>query len=288
MTKRIFLIGHPVGHSVSPAFQQAALDHHSIDARYEAMDVPEPSLSEAINSLRDPDVLGANVTVPHKEAVIPFLDSVMEEARLIGAVNTIENRDGILVGHNTDAKGFLTALREEAGFDPRGKTALVLGAGGSSKAVTVALAGEGVESIVVANRTLNRAVALVESIRRMGVSAEAIPLSEDSLRPAASVSHLIVNCTSLGMTGGPGEGETPISAGIIPPQTLVCDLVYNPRVTPLLREAGKAGAQTLGGLPMLVYQGAAAFEIWTGVDAPVRVMFSAAEEALAARQLPGL
>ena len=137
--------------------------------------MPESSLSEAINSLRDPDVLGANVTVPHKEAVIPILDSVIEEARLIGAVNTIENRNGILVGHNTDTKGFLTALREEAQFDPRGKTALVLGAGGSSKAVTVALAGEGVESIVVANRTLNRAVALVESIRRMEYRLKRFP-----------------------------------------------------------------------------------------------------------------
>ena len=287
MTKRIFLIGYPVGHSVSPAFQQAALDHHAIDARYEAMDVPEPSVPEAVNALRAPDTLGANVTVPHKEAVTPFLDEVVEEARLIGAVNTIENRNGTLVGHNTDAKGFLTALREEAGFDPRGKDALVLGAGGSAKAVTVALAGEGVRSIVVANRTLERAESLVETIRSQSVSARAVPLCEDSLRAAAARSGLMVNCTSLGMTGGPGQGETPINADIIPSHTLVCDLVYNPRVTPLLQEAGKAGARALGGLPMLVYQGAAAFEIWTGVEAPVKVMFGAAEEALAARQVEG-
>ena len=287
MTKRIYLIGHPVGHSVSPAFQQAALDHLSIDARYEAMDVPEASVHEAVNSLRAPDVLGANVTVPHKEAVMPFLDQVAEEARLIGAVNTIENRNGTLVGHNTDAKGFLASLKEEAGFDPRGKAALVLGAGGSAKAVAVALAGEGAESIVVANRTLDRAEALAESICPLGVHAEAVPLCEDSLREAAAWSRLIVNCTSLGMTGGPGEGQTPISADVIPAHALVCDLVYNPRVTPLLQEAERAGAQALGGLPMLVYQGAAAFEIWTGVEAPVKVMFRAAEEALAARQAAG-
>ena len=118
----------------------------------------------------------------------------------------------------------------------------------------------------------------------MGVQAEAIPLCEDAIRAAAAGSRLIVNCTSLGMTGGPGEGQSPVEFGMIPPEALVFDLVYNPRMTPLLREAERAGAQTLGGLPMLVYQGAAAFEIWTGETAPVRVMSTAAEGALAARR----
>ncbi|MFH1560115.1 MAG: hypothetical protein ABID84_01710 [Chloroflexota bacterium] len=130
MTKRIFLIGHPVGHSISPAFQQAALDYYALDMRYEAMDVDAPSLSRAVATLRDPDVMGANVTVPHKEAVVAHLDELKEEARLIGAVNTVENREGSLVGHNTDAQGFLRSLKEKADFDPQGKTALVLGAGG--------------------------------------------------------------------------------------------------------------------------------------------------------------
>ena len=288
MTKRMFLIGHPVGHSVSPAFQQAALDHLSIDARYEAIDVPESSLPAAVDSLRSPDVLGANVTVPHKEAVIPLLDEVVDDARLIGAVNTIQNRNGTLVGHNTDARGFLRSLHEEAQFDPKGKQALVLGAGGSAKAVTVALAGEGVERIVVANRTQERARSLTESVRSLGVRADAIPLCEESIRPHASNCLLIVNCTSIGMTGGPAAGESPIGAAVIPPNALVCDLVYNPRMTPLLLEAEQAGARILGGLPMLVYQGAAALEIWTGETAPVRVMFAAAEGALSARQQPGL
>ena len=284
MTKRIFLIGHPVGHSVSPAFQQAALDHCSIDARYEAIDAPAASLAATVESLRASDVMGANVTVPHKEAVIPLMDELTGEARLIGAVNTIQNRNGVLVGHNTDARGFLAALREEARFDPAGQEVLLLGAGGAAKAVAVALAGAGVQSMVVANRTSDRAAALVESIRHMIPSVEAVPLDADSLRTAASRSRLIVNCTSLGMAGGPGQGETPMTADAIPPHTLVCDLVYNPSVTPLLREAEAAGAKTLGGLSMLVYQGAAAFEIWTGEDAPVRVMFKAAEQALRARQ----
>ncbi len=287
MTKHIYLIGHPVGHSVSPAFQQAALDHLSIDARYEAMDVSDQDLPAAVDGLRDAETLGANVTVPHKEAVIPFLDEVSDEARLIGAVNTIHNRGGTLVGHNTDASGFLRALREEARFDPAGKSVLALGAGGSAKAVIVALAREGVDGILIANRTLDRARALAESARSLGVQAEAIPLCEDAVRAAAARSRLIVNCTSLGMSGGPGEGQSPMAADMIPAEALVFDLVYNPRMTPLLREAERAGAQALGGLPMLVYQGAAAFEIWTGKNAPVKVMFRAAEEALAARQAAG-
>lgn len=280
MTKRILLIGHPVGHSISPLFQQAALDYHSLDARYEAMDVAPPALSGAVEALRCPDVMGANVTVPHKEAVIPFLDELREEARLIGAVNTIGNHQGALVGCNTDAAGFLMALKEEARFDPRGKAALVLGAGGAARAVVVALASEGVESIVVANRTVERAQALVERIRRMAPITRAISLHPESLAREAAGSHLIVNCTSLGMRGGPGPKETPLRAALIPSHVLVCDLVYNPPETPLLREAARAGARTLGGLPMLVYQGAASFELWTGKEAPVGVMLDAAEKAL--------
>ncbi|MDA0987902.1 MAG: shikimate dehydrogenase [Chloroflexi bacterium] len=287
MTKRIFLIGHPVGHSVSPAFQQAALDHYAKDVRYEAMDVDALSLSQAVSSLRDPDVMGANVTVPHKQATVTLLDELTKEARLIGAVNTIENRDGVLIGHNTDAKGFLKALKEEAGFDPQGKTALVLGAGGAARAVVVALAGAGAKSLVVANRTLERAVALIDSLRSKLPSAEAVALHPDSLRPVAASSQLIVNCTSMGMSGGEGQGETPMTADLIPSEALVCDLVYNPRETPLMSEAAKAGARVLGGLPMLVYQGAAAFELWTGKEAPVKVMFEAAEKALMARQPVG-
>jgi shikimate dehydrogenase len=284
MTKRIFLIGHPVGHSVSPALQQAALDHYAMDVRYEAMDVEVLSLSQAVSNLRDPDVMGANITVPHKQAVIALIDELDEEARLIGAVNTIENRDGALIGHNTDAKGFLKALKEESGFDPEGKTALVLGAGGAARAVVVALAGTGVKSIVVANRTLERAAALIDTLRSTLPSAEAIVLNPDSLGSVTARSQLIVNCTSLGMSGGDGQGQTPMTADLIPSQALICDLVYNPRETPFMSEATKVAARVLGGLPMLVYQGAAAFELWTGRESPVKVMFEAAEKALMARQ----
>ena len=284
MTKRIFLIGHPVGHSVSPAFQQAALDHYALDLRYEAMDVDAPSLSQAVVTLRGSDVIGANVTVPHKQALLVLLDEMKEEAKLIGAVNTIENRGGTLIGHNTDAQGFLRALKDDAEFDPGGKTALVLGAGGAARAVTVALAGAGVKSIGIANRTLERAEALAEDVRALLPSLDAVALHPESLAPAAANSHIIVNCTSLGMSGGVGQRATPIVADLIPPHALVCDLVYNPRETPLLKAAAIAGARVLGGLPMLVYQGATSFELWTGEAAPVAVMFQAAEKALRSRE----
>jgi len=283
MTKRIFLIGHPVGHSVSPAFQQAALDHYALDVRYEAMDVDVSSLSSVVSGLRASDVMGANVTVPHKQAVMAFIDELDEEARLIGAVNTIENREGTLVGHNTDAKGFLKALKEESGFDPKGNNVLVFGAGGAARAVVVALVGAEAKSLVVANRTLERAASLVESLQFTLTLAETIELKSDSLGSVAAGSHLIVNCTSIGMSGGEGQGETPLMSDMIPSGALVCDLVYNPRETPLMREAAKAEAQVLSGLPMLVYQGAAAFELWTGKEAPVKVMFETAEKALTAR-----
>lgn len=284
MTKRILLIGHPVAHSVSPAFQQAALDHYSLAARYEALDVEPSAIKKALEGLRDGLVLGANITVPHKESVVPLLDEMVDEARLVGAVNTIHNSGGRLVGHNTDGAGFLRALREGARFDVRGKSALVLGAGGSARAVCTALAREGVASIVVANRTIARAETLAQAVRPMVASAQAVALERDSIAQAAASAQLIVNCTSLGMSGGPDPDASPIPASAVPQGALVFDLVYNPRATPLLRDAAAAGARTLGGLSMLVYQGAASFELWTGDVAPVEVMFQAAEQALKSRE----
>jgi shikimate dehydrogenase len=191
------------------------------------------------------------------------------------------------VGHNTDATGFLRALKEEAWFDPRGKKALVMGAGGAARAVVAALASEGVESIVVANRTLERAQALVERIRPTVPNAMAVSLDAEFLASEAAKSHLIVNCTSLGMKGGPAPDESSLKAALIPSNALVCDLVYNPVETPLLQEAARAGARVMGGLPMLVYQGAASFRVWTGMEAPVEVMLKAAKKALRYSQAVG-
>ena len=281
MPQRLGIIGHPIGHSISPLFQQAALDAIGFDGAYEAWDVAPDGVGEFVAGLRSPGTLGINVTVPHKEAVIPFLDEVDDWASTAGAVNTIVNRDGRLTGHNTDGIGFLRALREGAGFEPRGRDVLVLGAGGSARGVVYALARAGIAQLFIANRTLERAERLAAIAIDSGVASQALALPDAP--GAAGEVALIVNCTSMGMVHGPDEAGTPLSAADIPATVLVNDLVYNPAETPLLREAGRAGAATLGGIQMLVYQGAASFEMWTGRDAPVAVMLEAATAAMRAR-----
>ncbi len=281
MPQRLGIIGHPIGHSISPEFQQAALHAIGFDGTYQPWDVAPGDVGEFINGLRAPGTLGINVTVPHKEGVIPFLDEVDDWASTAGAVNTIVNRNGRLTGHNTDGIGFLRALREGADFEPRGRDVLVLGAGGSARGVVYALARAGVAQIFIANRTRERAERLAALSIDSGVAAEVLALSD--AKEATGEVALIVNCTSMGMVHGPDEHGTPLSAADIPPTVVVNDLVYNPLETPLLREAAKAGATTLGGIQMLVYQGAASFEMWTGQDAPVSVMLDAATAAMRER-----
>ena len=283
MSLKLGIIGYPISHSISPVFQQAALDHCGIDGSYQAYQVAPDSLQEFFQGLRQPGFLGINVTVPHKEEVIPYLDEIDDWATVAGAVNTVVNRDGRLSGHNTDGSGFLRALKEGAGFDPQGSRVLVLGAGGAARGVVLALVRDGVAGLTVANRTLERAQRLTELAQAAGVRCEAIPLSGQELTAAAAGADLIVNCTTIGMSHGPDETGSPLSTGQIPATALVNDLVYNPLETLLLREAERAGAKCLGGIHMLVYQGAASFEMWIGRDAPVDVMLAAATEAMAAR-----
>lgn len=285
MTAKLGIIGYPIGHSISPVFQQAALIHCGIDATYQAWEVPPGGVGDFIRGLREPNTLGINVTVPHKEAVIPHLDEVDDWATAAGAVNTIVNRGGRLTGHNTDGQGFLRALREVCGFLPRGRRVLVLGAGGAARGVVLALIREGVGQLTIANRTLSRAQRLCGLAEDRGVNGQAVSLAGDALPAAAATADLIVNCTTMGMSHGPDEKGTPLSWQQIPPTALVNDLVYNPAQTPLLREAARAGAPVLGGIHMLVYQGAASFEMWTGQKAPVAVMLEAA--TLAMRDMAG-
>ncbi len=284
MTLNLGIIGYPIGHSISPIFQQAALDHYSLDSRYQAWEVPPHTLPQFIEGLRSPDTLGCNVTVPHKEAVMEWLDDVDQWATQVRAVNTIVTQKGKLKGYNTDSYGFLRALKEQGNFTHEGRTVLILGAGGAAKGVAMVLAREGAASITIANRTLRRAERLAQSLEEQGTKAIALPLDDEALDHLVTECDLIVNCTTLGMKHGSNEGRTPLVAAQIQPHILVYDLVYNPPMTPLLREAKKAGAATLAGLPMLVYQGAASFELWTGREAPVDVMMKAAREALEGMQ----
>ena len=281
MTKRAGIIGFPVSHSVSPALQQAAFDYHGIEARYEYWETKPEALAERMASLRDSGVLGAQVTVPHKQEALAFVDAMSDDVRALGAVNVIANDNGTLAATNTDVTGFVRALREDAGADLKGKRVLLLGAGGAARAIVLGLAREGIASLAIANRTAQRALDVAAVAAGMVSRIEAIPLSPEALASEAANADLIVNSTTLGMTGV--GGPAPLAARAIPPAALVYDIVYNPPDTPLLLEAKAAGAQTLGGLAMLVYVGAEAFEQWTGLKAPVDVMMAAAEKALAER-----
>ena len=283
MTRQIAILGYPLAHSISPAFQQAALDYYGLDVRYQPWPVPPNALLDEVRRLRGDEYLGANVTIPHKESVLSMMDAVDPSARLMGAVNTIVEEGDKLVGHNTDSNGFIGSLKEKAGFEPKGRAALLLGAGGAARAAAFGLAREGVSSLTIANRTWRRARVLADGLRDLGAHVEAVPLDEDGLGRVMPGVDLIVNATSLGMRHGDGENRTPLRAEQIPASSLVYDMVYTPAETPLMVEARKVGARAIGGLWMLVFQGAASFELWTGRTAPVDVMYRAAEGALTAR-----
>lgn len=285
--KYVSLIGFPLRHSISAVFQQAAFKYYGLNYKYQNWETEPSKLRETLEKLRHPEMLGANVTVPHKEAVMQFLDSLEKPVHQIGAVNTILVTRGkgkwILEGHNTDYSGFLRALKDRSGFDPKGKRAVILGAGGAARAVSFALIESGIIQLTIVNRTGTRAEALAQALpheesQRLLVQ----PWEENTFRREFSSCDLVVNCTTIGMKHSVDEGRSPLEARFITKNMLVCDLVYNPLETPLLRMAKAAGARTLAGLPMLIYQGAAAFELWTGRQAPVDIMFQAARKALEA------
>lgn len=284
MAKFVGLIGHKLSHSISRQFQQAAFEYMGLDIRYEVWETAKDELPDIVEGLRDASKLGANVTIPYKEAVLSLLNKVDKDARRIGAVNTIAKRDDKLVGYNTDASGFIRALEEEGGFDPKDKRAVLIGAGGAARAVSFALIDAGVRSLVILNRSIERGRELALDIKwDLKVSdIEVIALSwkDGKTLTALSGCDLLVNCTSVGMKNSANEGKSPLSMGLIPKRALVYDVVYNPVETPLIAAAKKAGARTLGGLPMLVYQGAASFELWTGQAAPVDIMMREAKRAL--------
>lgn len=270
------LMGHPVGHSFSPAMHNAALAGLGLNAVYVPFDPPPDQLQAAVAGIRALGVAGVNVTVPYKEAVIPFLDELSAEAQSYGAVNTIVHRRGILTGHNTDGAGFIRALQEDAGFHPaRGKT-VILGAGGAARAVALALAGQGCPELVLVNRRPERAAQLAALVSAAtGALVRACPWSAgaEPLATAAREAVLLVNCTPAGMSGG-GDGpvDWPLPRGVPGPGQLACDLVYNPPWTPFLKRAAAQGAWVRGGLGMLLYQGVLALELWTGGKAPVDIM----------------
>ena len=284
MTQYIGVIGYPLRHSISPAFQQAALDYCGLDIRYQAWETAPDGLPSMVSSLRGSDRLGMNVTLPHKQAVVPLLDGTDEMAAAIGAVNTVAKAAGRLRGYNTDCTGFLRALRQDGGFDPAGARALLLGTGGAARAVAYALLTSGVESLGMAGRNSQHASSLRQGFlslaqeRRIRVSVEG--WGSEGLAGTLPTYDLVVHATPMGMLHTPMDAESPLAELDITERTFVYDLVYNPSETPLLKQAREAGCPTLGGLSMLVYQGAEAFRLWTGREAPLSVMLAAARKAL--------
>ena len=257
-----FVIGHPVGHSLSPAMHNAAFRVLGMAHRYEALDVAPEALAAPVARLRASDVLGANVTVPHKERIMALLDAVAGEAREIGAVNTVVRADRHLTGHNTDRAGFAAALAER-GIALAGKRALVLGAGGAARAAVPSLRAGGA-AVHVTNRTPGRAAALVAAL-----GGEVAPWPA-ALPSALEGFDLLVNATSIGL-----RGDDPLPGTALPASLVVFDLVPTARETPLLARARAAGCVTVDGLLMLLHQAAASFRLWTGENAPMSAMRAA-------------
>ena len=279
-TQRVGLIGWPVEHSLSPVMHNAAFDALGLPYRYKLVPTPPERVKTTLNRLKRQGFRGINVTVPHKQVVLDVLDEIDDTAQAIGAVNTILVRDGRLIGHNTDGAGFLAALRE-AGFEPDGRQALVLGAGGAARAVVYTLAQAGC-TVAIHNRTVRRAAELAHDMSRLGVRAPVtwlpINVEPSGLDPAHF--DLLVNATLVGMW--PEIDVSPWPEALpVPSRWTIFDLVYNPLETRLLRLARASGAHAVDGLGMLVWQGALAFELWTGQSAPVDVMRAACEKELA-------
>ena len=268
-TKICGVIGDPIEHTMSPVMHNAVFKEMGMDYVYVAFQVKKEGLGEAIQGMRGLNIRGLNVTIPHKVAIIPLLDRLDHLAELIGAVNTVVNDNGVLTGYNTDAEGFLRALLER-GIEPRGKNVVILGAGGASRAISFILAERG-SSLVILNRTLDKAK---ECASRIGEvfqkEVKALEFDSENLAKALTEADILVNTTSVGMY--PDTSETPVSSDLLRPGLIVVDIVYNPIKTRLLEETEAAGARTISGIDMFVWQGALAFEKWTGLKAPVKLM----------------
>jgi len=274
-TKVCAIIGYPVDHSLSPTIHNASFRHLGLDYVYVAFNVQPEELEGAILGVKSLGIYGLNVTMPHKISVIQYLDKLDDDARRVGSVNTILNLNGKLIGYTTDGIGALNALKY-SGVDPSGKKIVILGAGGASRSISFTLAKWAYE-IVILNRTLERAISLVNDIKRaLGAETNirASQFNDENLRAEIENADILINATSIGMK--PKETETPVKREFLRRDLVVFDIVYDPPETRLLREAKAIGAKTIDGLSMLIHQGAASFEIWTGLKAPIEVMRKAA------------
>lgn len=270
------LIGSPVGHSLSPLMQTSAFRAAGKNAVYLAFDIEPSKLRDAVLAMRALGIRGANVTIPHKEAIIPYLDALDESAKRYGAVNTLAWRDGQLTGFNTDGEGYIRSLEELFIIDWPNQHVALLGTGGAIRSVAIALAEKGVGSIILINRTEERAERLKEELLTFYPNVTVERWS--NRRQVMADRTLVVNGTPLGMI--PRTDETPLPKEVLHEGLIVSDLVYNPYKTRLLLEAERAGARVHPGLGMLVHQGALAYEHWMGERAPIATMYEVVRRKL--------
>ncbi len=274
-TKILGILGYPVSHTLSPVMHNEAFRASGLDYCYLPFKVAPERLLDAVGGIRALNIRGVNITVPHKERIIPLLDHLDKEASLIGAVNTVVNKDGKLYGYNTDAKGFIKSLKEE-GIMPGRKKVMILGAGGAARAVAFSLLLNGVKSIQIYNRTPEKAETIVDFLNRV---KSGIAKTAYAITPLKDI-DILINATSLGLKK---NDPLPIAPAFLCPGLIVYDLIYNPQKTGLLIEASRQGLKTISGLGMLLWQGVLSFRLWTGIEPPVEIMRKAIYRALRIR-----
>jgi len=267
-TKIAGLLGNPVEHSVSPQLHNTISMCMGHDIIYVPFKVEKNDLEYAVNGLRAINVIGFNVTIPYKSDIIKYLDDVSDEALLIGAVNTVKNEKGRLIGYNTDAEGFRRSFVGETGYGFKNKRVAVIGAGGAARAIAMKVALDGAEHIDIANRTVSKALELSEFIsEKTGIHVRALSMNEAEERNILCQNEIIINTTSLGMY--PEMDKCPVNDfSCFGKNHVFYDIIYNPLKTKLMKEAEKQGCKVINGLGMLIYQGIYAYEIWTGSKLP--------------------
>lgn len=272
-TTLLGLIGTPVAHSRSPQMYNYCFQKYGLDYAYLAFDITPEQIGSAVNAIRTLHMRGANVTMPCKAAVIPFLDRITPAAKAIGAVNTIVNDNGVLTGHNTDGLGFVQNLREH-GVEVSGKHMVILGAGGAATAICVQAALDGAQEIAIFNRADEFYANGEKTVEKLSAAVPACKVSihpledAEALADAVRACSLLVNATKVGMK--PLDGQTLVNAALLHKELVVCDTVYNPRKTLLIEQAEQAGCKAIGGIGMLLWQGVAAFKLFTGRDMPTQ------------------
>jgi shikimate dehydrogenase len=270
------VFGHPVAENPTIVMQEAAFQALGLNWRYLTIEVYPEDLENAIKGLRAMNFQGINLTIPHKVAVLKYLDEIAPDAALMGAVNTVRRDGQKLIGENTDGKGFLRSLRDDAKVNPAGKRIIMLGAGGAARAMAVELALAGAQQITIVNRTIEHGEALVKLLNAK-TPTKASFVQWNTCYPISSDTNVLVNATSIGLF--PNVNDKPdIAYETITKNLVVCDVIPNPPHTPFLQAAESRGAKTLDGLGMLVYQGAIGFQMWTGLEAPVKVMYQALKQ----------